>query len=86
MESMCVTACQVAACPISRPMEGCVALCQKLDTLFEQACPQPYQAYLTCIVGNPSAGCNSTGACQSERDAFLPCLTMACSPDPSICK
>jgi hypothetical protein len=86
MESLCATACQVAACPISRPMEGCVALCQKLDAVFDQACPQPYQGYLTCIVGNPSVGCSSIGACQSERAAFVPCLDMVCSANPSSCQ
>ncbi len=84
----CITACQavVAACPGKGPPTDCMTSCQKLDPLFEAACPDVYDAYMTCLAANAAAVCNTAGpmACVSEVQAFSSCSAQVCNP-ASVC-
>jgi hypothetical protein len=88
-DALCVTACDAiqAQCPSNGPDGGCGASCAKIDPAFKQACPQPYQDFLTCITAHPSELCGMmTGTCSAEISAFASCDMKVCAQSPSPCQ
>jgi hypothetical protein len=84
--STCVAVCtkNTAACP---PGSGtdCAKSCGLLDPVLSVNCPDLWDAWLACEDAHPGAGCDGSGACTAETNAFTPCLTQACTANPAIC-
>jgi hypothetical protein len=84
--STCVAVCtkNTLACP---PGSGtdCAKSCALLDPVLSTNCPDLWDAWLACEDAHPGAGCDGSGACTAETNAFTPCLTQACTANPAIC-
>jgi hypothetical protein len=84
--SACLDVCTktTAACP-SGAGTDCAKSCALLDPVMSTTCPDLWDAWLACEDAHPGAGCDGSGACTAETNAFTPCLSKACNANPALC-
>jgi hypothetical protein len=82
----CVEVCDkvAAVCNTTTPAE-CATSCAKLNPALTAACPDAWEAWLTCSDNNPPQCQSNTGPCETEFNALMPCISQICTNSPSTC-
>ena len=86
LQSRCASSCETARllnCPNDDPA-ACASTCIQTLSLVAETCPEANDAYIACSLGRPVTDheCNAEGqaelapgVCESERAAWITCLT-----------
>lgn len=81
----CQEVCEASSTACGADPSQCITSCAQLDAILQDACPDAYTAWLTCVMADPAAQCDNTGACGAETDQITNCIVDACSANPAAC-